>query len=52
MLFNLFSIYSNDLLKYNNHVIKTCFQRGFEFIKENAIYKETSGSVIKVKLVD
>ena len=29
----LFSLYSNDLLKYNSCVMKTCFQRGF-------IYKE------------
>ena len=25
----LFSLYSNDLLKYKNCVIKTCYQRGF-----------------------
>ena len=34
------SVYSNDLLIYLNCVIKTCFQRGFEFIKKNVIYKE------------
>ena len=51
----LFSLYSNDLSKYKNCVIKTCFQRGFEL--QNVIYKKTfnrkekSGTVIKVKLV-
>ena len=37
----MFSLYSNDLLKYKNCVIKTCFQRGFEFktsfVKRNFI---------------
>ena len=51
----LFSLYSNDLLKYKNCVIKTCFQRGFEFknfiIKKNFICKEKYGTVTKVKLV-
>ena len=36
----LLSFYSNDQLKYHNCVIKTCFQRGLEFINKNAIYKE------------
>ena len=34
------SVCSNDLLIYLNRVIKTCFQRGFEFIKKTVIYKE------------
>ena len=45
----LFSLYSNDLLKYKNCVIKTCFQRGLEL--KNVIYKEKCGTAIKVKLV-
>ena len=55
------SVYSKDLLKYKNCVIKKCFQRafetGFEFIKKNAIYKknfickEKSGAVKKVNLL-
>ena len=47
----LFSIYSNDLLKYENCVIETCFQRVFESIKKNFICKEKSGTVTKVKVV-
>ena len=32
------SVYSNDLLKYKNCVIKkTCFQRGFEFLKKQKL---------------
>ena len=48
-------LYSNILLKYENCVIKTCFQRSFEL--KNVIYKEKfhlqrkSGTVTKVKLV-
>ena len=42
----LFSIHSCDLLKYMNHVIKTCFQRDFKFIKKNLELLVT-----KVKLV-
>ena len=41
---NLFSLYSNNLLKYKNRVIKTCFQRSL-FTKKNAIYKEIFYSV-------
>ena len=40
-----------DLLKYKNHVIKTCCQIGFKFIKKNFICKEKSGTLTKVKLV-
>ena len=51
----LFSLYSNDLLKYKDCVIKTCFQRGFElkisFMKKNFTCREKSGTVTKVKLV-
>ena len=51
----LFSLYSNDLLKYKNCIIKTCFQRGFEFknfiIKKNFVYKEKYWTTTKVKLV-
>ena len=47
----LFSLYSNDLLKYKNCIIKICFQRGLEFTKKNFISKEKSGTVTKVKLV-
>ena len=49
------SVYSEDLLKYKNCVIKICFQRVFEFIKKNVIYKknfickEKSGAVKKVR---
>ena len=47
----LFSLYSNNLLKYKNCVIKTCLQRGFEFIKKTFTCKEKSATVTKVKLV-
>ena len=47
----LFSLKSNDLLKHKNFVIKTCFKRGFEFIKKNFICKEKSGTAAKVKLL-
>ena len=51
----LLSLYSNDLLKYKNCVIKTCFQRGLElkmsFTKKNLICKEKSRLLQKVKLV-
>ena len=58
----LFSLYSNDLLNYKNCVIKTCFQRDFEFkisfIKKNFIYKvkfhlqrKIYGAVTEVTLV-
>ena len=47
----LFSLYSKDLLKHKNCVIKTCFQRDFEFIMKNFICKEKSETVAKVKLV-
>ena len=52
----LFSLYSNDLLKCKNRIIKTCFQRRFKFINTNVIYKkklickEKYGIVTKVKL--
>ena len=53
--FFLFSLYSHDLWKYKNCVIKTCFQRGFKlkmsFIKKKFISKEKSETVAKVKLV-
>ena len=42
---------SNDLLNYKTCVIKTCFQRDFEFIKKNFICQKKSGTVTKVKLV-
>ena len=51
------SVYSNEVLKCKNCVIKTCFQGDLEFIKENVIYKknfickEKSGAVEKAKLV-
>ena len=47
----LISLHSNDLLQYKNCVIKTCFQRGFEFIKRNFICKEKSAAVTKANLV-
>ena len=47
----LFLLYSNYLLKYKNCIIKTCFQRGSEFVKKNFICKEKFGTVFKVKLV-
>ena len=50
----LLSHYSNDLLRYKNCVIKTCFQRGFELKnvidKENFVCNEKSGTVAKVRL--
>ena len=48
----LFSLYSNDLLKYRNCVIKTCFHRGLEILslKKKFICKEKYGTVTKVKL--
>ena len=53
----LFSLYLNDLLKYKNCVMKTCFHRGFMYkekwdviYKENFICKEKSGSATTVKL--
>ena len=40
----LFSLYTNNLLKYKNRVIKkTCIERRFEFIKKNSVYNEKSG---------
>ena len=55
----LFSLYSNDLLKYKNCVIKTCFQRGFVYRVYDLwrkksfveVGKEKVGTVTKVKLV-
>ena len=38
-LLMLLSLYADDLLKYKDDVKKTCFQRGFEFIKKNVINK-------------
>ena len=35
----LFSLYSNDLLKYKNYVIKTFFHRGFELKNEMTLIK-------------
>ena len=46
----LFSL-SKNLLKHKNCVIKTCFQRDFEFIMKNFICKEKPETVAKVKLV-
>ena len=46
------SVYSNDLLKYKNCVIKkTCFQRGFEFLKKQKllIHKKIFHSYTKIK---
>ena len=43
-----FRVLQLTLLKYNNPVKKACFPSNFE---ENFIYKETSGTVKKVKLV-
>ena len=49
------SVYSEDLLKYKKCVIKICFQRVFEFIKKNIVYKknfickEKSGAVKRVR---
>ena len=45
----MFSLYSNDLLKYKNCVIKTYFQRGFEF--KNFIYKEKFHLQSKISFV-
>ena len=51
----MFSLYSNDLLKYKTCVIKICFQRGFKLknviYKDNFICKEKSRTVKRVKLV-
>ena len=53
----LFSLYSNDLLKYKNCAIKKNTSREVLLIKKNVIYKEVvickekAGTVIKVKLV-
>ena len=51
----LFSLYSNDLLKYKSCIIKTCFQRGFELknliYKEKFHLKEKSVIVTKIKFV-
>ena len=53
----LFSLYSNDLLKYKNCVIKKHAFREVLLIKKNVIYKEIvickekAGTVTKVKLV-
>ena len=52
----LFSLYSNDLLKYKNRIIKTCFRRGFEFVKKTVILRKISfakitGTITKVKSV-
>ena len=47
----LFALYSNDLSKYKNCVIKTCSQRSLENIKKNFNGKEKSGTVTKVKLI-
>ena len=53
----LFSLYSNDLLKYKTCVIKKHTSREVLLIKKNEIYKEIvickekAGTVIKVKLV-
>ena len=46
----LFSLYSNNLLKSKNCVIKTCFLTGLEFTKKNFICKEKFGTVTKIKL--
>ena len=46
------SVYSNDLLKYKNCVIKkTYFQRGFEFLKKQKllIHKKIFHSYTKIK---
>ena len=45
----LSSLYTNDLLKYKKFE-KTCFHRGFEFIKKNFIYNAKYGTFTKVKL--
>ena len=55
----LFSLHSNDLLKYKNCVIKTYFQRDFVYKKYYLLRKisfveagkEKFGTVTKVKLV-
>ena len=39
------------MLKYKNLVTKTCFQKGFGFIKKNLIYNKKFGTATKVKLV-
>ena len=36
----MFSLYSNDLLKYKNCVIKIMLPERFRFIKKNYIYNE------------
>ena len=47
----LLLLYSEDLLKYKNCVIKVCFQGGFEFTEKNFVCKEKSGTITEVKLV-
>ena len=53
----LFSLYSNDLLKYKNCVIKKHASRKVLLIKKNVSYeeiiicKEKPGTVNKIKLV-
>ena len=53
----LFSLYSKDLLKYKNCLIKKHASREVLLIKKNLIYKEIiicnekAGAVTKVKLV-
>ena len=46
----LFSLYKNNLLKHQNRVIKTGFQRGFKFTKKT-VYNEKRRILTRIKLV-
>ena len=52
ILFCLFSLYTNDLLKYKNRVIENILCINLvSFMKKNFIDKEKSGTVTKVELL-
>ena len=51
ILLCLFSLYTNDLLKYKNRVIENILCINLvSFMKKNFIDKEKSGTVTKVEL--
>ena len=52
ILLCLFSLYTNDLLKYKNRVIENILCINLvSFMKKNFIDKEKSGTVTKVELL-
>ena len=52
ILLCLFSLYTNDLLKYKNRVIENILRINLvSFMKKNFIDKEKSGTVTKVELL-